>query len=494
MELSLVSSLVIGGISLLFQHRGQIRTSIKEDFEKGRKNEYLKKLSNPKFLKYYNDYLTELLAILQKHLGLPFSNRANNFTTNLAVFYSFAVFLIIWIFSGSGKLANIIILDESIIAPFRISLMVLSLLFIYLSFIYLNKNRYPIFRKRHYSIALRVFVFLPYFCVAVVLPTEWVLGVIYPSWIKTTIIILFSSSLGGFILNRAFLQKSGATIFAITFIILVFGSAVFSTFFQINNNLLQFAVMLAIFICLSLAVYFVNYKIGAEKVYFINILMIGLYLFISKYYPAVLGMDVVSAILLYFFVLLPSLNGLMDWISLAISRLLAKQIIAQNNVKILLGAILLDILAAVGLMAALIFIFISGTKLFNILVVSGRPYEIPIKELIEAARLHPFSREGLWVVVMLFSTLIPTFVHFFIAVTAVCFKFPFQNTKKNLLHEIKQKNYSSACIDKLAWYLASINIVSILATVTFTCFIIYLIHPYFLDLIYSLALFSYNII
>jgi hypothetical protein len=466
------------------------KAKIKADFKNGKKDEYLRKLETPKFLIYYNQYLGRVLKFLSDNFGPPFSNSSNNFTTNLAVFYSFAAFFGIWVFSGVGKMGNVTILDENINPRLRFLYFIISIIFIIISYLLLDdKYKGPLKRDKRIVYFLYVLVFIPYFAVAILLPSNWIYHTDLNGAIKSLLIILFASSLGGFILNRAFTNKSGSVIFAITFIILVFGSSVASTLIQFTQDPIKFLIMLGTTLFLSYSVYFIQKKYDAQYVYFVNLIMVSSYVIIIRYFPSILGVDIISAILLYFFVLMPSLNGVMDWISLSIGRILAKIIIRNNDLTTLIILVFVDLIVALILLCSLVIVFITGTKVFNYLLVHNEGFKIPIDKLIESTKHSPFTGSGLWVSIMLFSTLIPTVFHFFIANNALT-KYGFKGLRNYLAKKIKLRRVSSWTYNLFAWYLITVPSVGLLITIAIAGGLVYLVVPYFSQLIYSVAIYS----
>jgi hypothetical protein len=133
------------------------------------------------------------------------------------------------------------------------------------------------------------------------------------------------------------------------------------------------------------------------------------------------GAAAVAIFLLYVF--LPIANAAMDWLSWAVSRRLLADLV-QRGANAGVGAILwhaaADLIAALVLLAGLAFLLpfvLQGTNLvFDWPAIEWWDY-------LAAARRAPFG-EGLFVTGMLFSTLLPTAVHFLILMFALLFPQP----------------------------------------------------------------------
>jgi len=119
-------------------------------------------------------------------------------------------------------------------------------------------------------------------------------------------------------------------------------------------------------------------------------------------------------LLLLFFVLLPMLNALLDWMSWIVTRFFLRRV-AQTPTS-LAGAGLLvleltaDLAAAILLFLGLVVLLPNGIEAINaVLSLTGRP-SFDWRDVVLRANEAPFS-EGLFVIGMLVTTLLPTFVH-----------------------------------------------------------------------------------
>jgi hypothetical protein len=115
-----------------------------------------------------------------------------------------------------------------------------------------------------------------------------------------------------------------------------------------------------------------------------------------------------------FWVFLPLANALLDWLSWAISRALGREILRRQSWATVLKHGLLDAVLAVVLLVLLAMLLAAGIEAVN-LWFAGQGSKPPVDaaRLLDGARDQPFGPGGLWVTMMLVSTLIPTLLHVF---------------------------------------------------------------------------------
>lgn len=119
-------------------------------------------------------------------------------------------------------------------------------------------------------------------------------------------------------------------------------------------------------------------------------------------------------LLLLFFVLLPMLNALLDWMSWIVTRFFLRRVaqVSQSwkGAGLLFLELSADLAAAILLFLALVVLLPNGIEIVNaVLSVTGRP-PFDWRDIVFRAYEAPLS-EGLFVVGMLITTLVPTFVH-----------------------------------------------------------------------------------
>jgi hypothetical protein len=119
-------------------------------------------------------------------------------------------------------------------------------------------------------------------------------------------------------------------------------------------------------------------------------------------------------LLLLFFVLLPMLNALLDWLSWIVTRFFLRRVAqvpqSWKGAGLLVVELTADLAAAILLFLALVVLLPNGIEIVNaVLSVTGRP-PFDWREIVSRAHEAPLS-EGLFVLGMLITTLVPTFVH-----------------------------------------------------------------------------------
>jgi hypothetical protein len=119
-------------------------------------------------------------------------------------------------------------------------------------------------------------------------------------------------------------------------------------------------------------------------------------------------------LLILFFVLLPMLNALLDWLSWIVTRFFLRRV-AQvtptlSGVGLLVLELSADLAAAMVLFLGLVVLLPNGIEVINaVLSVTGRA-AFDWRDIVLRANEAPLS-EGLFVIGMLITTLAPTFVH-----------------------------------------------------------------------------------
>jgi hypothetical protein len=130
--------------------------------------------------------------------------------------------------------------------------------------------------------------------------------------------------------------------------------------------------------------------------------------------------DELAVALIVFFLVLPFINGLWDWLSWRVTRGLGRHLLASFGAESLkqraltvIGHGALDLILSVALLAAMAFFLAFGFEAYNRLAVAQRGEDLPVFFLgpfLANAANHPWT-EGLWLTVMLLSTLVPTALH-----------------------------------------------------------------------------------
>jgi hypothetical protein len=140
-------------------------------------------------------------------------------------------------------------------------------------------------------------------------------------------------------------------------------------------------------------------------------------------------------LIVLFFLFLPFINSIFDYISMYASRYFAKQILKTNSkIKIFVDAIL-DLVVAVVLLYLLALTLYMVLDAANLYILKDSTYHIPIESYKAKLIANPFSKDVLWITLMFFSTLIPTIIHLYLATYALLAYF----ITKPHLHELVSK-------------------------------------------------------
>lgn len=125
-------------------------------------------------------------------------------------------------------------------------------------------------------------------------------------------------------------------------------------------------------------------------------------------------------ILVLLFVALPFLNSVLDWISLNVTRWFGRGIVAESRSARGLGWTVVlavaDLLAALGFLFAIAWFLAFGVEALGLFF--GQSLELD--DYVGDAVAQPWSR-GLWASIMVLSTLLPTAIHFVLALAALWF-------------------------------------------------------------------------
>jgi len=116
--------------------------------------------------------------------------------------------------------------------------------------------------------------------------------------------------------------------------------------------------------------------------------------------------------MLLFFVILPPINAFWDWLAWEVSRLLARKLLVRvNPFKILKQTIIaafVGLMLLIGLICSMTY---AITWFNNWMLAHANTQPLPLNGLIAAMAQNPVSPEGIWITIMLLSTLLPTFFH-----------------------------------------------------------------------------------
>jgi hypothetical protein len=124
--------------------------------------------------------------------------------------------------------------------------------------------------------------------------------------------------------------------------------------------------------------------------------------------------------LLLFFIILPPINALWDWLAWEGCRVLGHNLYKKISPRALilngLWAFALGMIFLFGLTVSATWVITQFNKW---MMLSTHTIPLSINDLVKAAVDSPLSVEGLWLTIMLFSTLIPSFFYFVFVVVGV---------------------------------------------------------------------------
>ncbi len=115
-------------------------------------------------------------------------------------------------------------------------------------------------------------------------------------------------------------------------------------------------------------------------------------------------------LILLFFIILPLVNAVFDYISMYFSRFFAYRILKDSKGKIVL-AIFLDSIVALILLFLLAYTLYYVLDFVNISIIKDKTIWIPIETYKTQILTNPLDKEVLWITLMFVSTLVPTLTH-----------------------------------------------------------------------------------
>jgi hypothetical protein len=449
------------------------------------------------FTKNYRKYLEAGLDKLDDILGAPFSAQALTINTSLAIFYAISLFMLSWAFGGSGKLASIVILPET----FSIIQRIFTLLFfivIFLIFIFYEKIDSGIekFLSKIFPQRLSSWV---YCFLAAIIISAIVFYLKNYFIIISMLIIFFSSAIAvsvaftiafaGAVPVAFAVAGKGAVTFAFAFSVAVAVSGAASGAVP-GESAFAFAFILIILPLIYLSEKSLKWSY-IVSLSLIIILFTGLSLEVKF-----LSLNKFFISYLFFLIILPIINGWLDFSSFFVSRKLARKIVDNKGIKTFIIHFGADFIIAIILLVTLIFGICFCTELFNHFVIKKPDLMINLPNFIETARHNPLGAESLWITLMLFSTLLPTAAHFVLAFFgAYTAFFTPKFIRKNFAARLKDTNTSGIKLILPAIYFSLRYPVSIVFGIGFLCTAGYFISKYclhFANLLSTVAYWGIN--
>lgn len=455
------------------------------------RDSYIRKLKNPKFKEVYLNTLENILRKIGNWFGKPFSIKALNMNTSLSVFYAILLFFITWMFGGTGSLGNLAFFKNSLSIDMRILFGLISTgtLMIFLKhkeidlLITKEKKIFTIIiptriLKPVYYIFSTITIFTTLIISGVNLLNPvclTILGILLYSpiiSIHSTILIFLSTNIS---FSANVVNFSVSNVEATFTIIAVILAVAISIREKIVKGAGMFAVLIVfgtslapgsagpVIVCSILIVYLLNSYLQGNHLYFYSLAILAILILL-------LLLDIVNwkgrpTTDTYFLVFLPFINGIFDYISLAISRKLSYRILKKRSFKTILIHIAIDLFLAIILLVFLISFIVIGTGLFDIYI-NSPDRQFDTQKIINITYQRPLSLDGgLWVTVMIFSTLIPTLVHVLMALSGIFTFLTPERIRINLIKKLREykKKKSRVLLTMPAMYFPSIYTLSILS-------------------------------
>lgn len=121
-----------------------------------------------------------------------------------------------------------------------------------------------------------------------------------------------------------------------------------------------------------------------------------------------------------FFFALPFLNSVLDAASWAVSRQLGREMLDRNFHRWgMIGFVLLDFVLALIFLGVLAILFGAGGEMLDQFAIATTGSSLlDLDAMIDQVISEPLG-DGLWITLMLFSTLVPTTIHAFVAIGSV---------------------------------------------------------------------------
>jgi len=369
----------------------------------------------PEFQELYKKYLSSALDWLDERIGESLTWKAFSFHVGMALIYAIGLFAVSWAMGGSGSIGELEVFSNHIPVWQRLGLLAL----LGVSFLGVFKHQ----AVDHFIEA----------ALTKKLPEKYarwayrsfiaILMIVFAVWqgaysvFLLSLVALYSPTaavVGAFAFTVAGKFAVSVT-FAIAFVLIaaVVGAFAFTSIFTFAVSV----VGAGAFTAASTTLVSVEKKILRRFNFYsfslIFLFLLGIHFEFSFLEP---NRDLVTN--LFFLVFLPYLNGVLDFISFWISRSLGRKILAAKHGWEAIQQISWDALAAFLLLSALVFGITFSVALFNLWIARQPELMVNLQELMQHAKEAPFGANGLWLTVMVFSTLLPTFLHLVMALIA----------------------------------------------------------------------------
>ncbi len=409
------------------------------------------------FRNTYRNLLRAGLDFLGNIFGKPWGGQALSVSIALSFCYTLGVFFLVWLAGGQGKLGPSVILPEDWPLLARGILCLTFILFILLIFYHENINKkFVAFHIERFEVSAKLinriyigigtiifliilfllrsnievgrFTFLIIFLPVIIFSLSIVLEIVgIGIGIGIGIGVIVGGGLGGLgglVIGAGFVIGGTLILAATAGIGIREGGALIVSVIGIGIGVIGFGLWSEIFELITL-------NNGNVAIRFSNDSLADLF--------GVLILNYAIVSFLLFLLILPMMNGMLDYISWAISRFLGEQILRHQSFSRIVMHVLLDMVVAILLLLVLTFLLTFGLEVINRFVLEPLQIPIDISGMMEQTMQSPLGQDGLWISFMLFSTLIPTMLHFGVALSSLStLYFTTKNYRKRLIEVLKE--------------------------------------------------------
>jgi len=362
--------------------------------EEKQTKQLIARLEKFQLLPFYRSRLQSLLDRLDNYLT-PLSwswkfVRVNlSFHYTLAIIYLFVVFFLVWFLGGSGDIGALPILptEESLLKRTYILISLIAIAFIF------RIKSFKSFKKLDERFKTKFQSLLPQRLKP------------YALWIEKALVMIII-----FIFFYANMSSLSAT--------LIIGS-----FFVVKVDSVAYLLIYILVAGLGIALLITGLGETQARTGIVLgvVLLVGLFgLAVSGVIIGVLGLIAEGffySSIFIFFIIIPFLNALLDFLSFTISRYFFSKIAKGDSVLWIILHIMIDFALAFVFLGALYLMLYGSIEFFNSLV--DTELQIPINIMLKNTLNNPFGLDNLWITFMLLSTLLPTFVHLLLALVSV---------------------------------------------------------------------------
>ena len=443
----------------------------------GHRQRFRLELSCEGQLRVYRMLLVQGLWSIRRHFKKRWSMGAYGTCMFWSLVYALVFFLITWLIGGSGKLGNVEFLPENI-PNFRKFFYILftSLLGYCIYRFSMNWSELLLSGAPAGRLCRTVAFTSSYTALFITLGifsiTETLVDSVFIGLSAATIIIVVSLGTWFSVVSRGFVRNLGGPIWipniASILITLVFTSAtIASAFFvsfygQVSRGMEAGALMMIAFAAgtvftvrkssIAGSISVTAFPVGAL------VACVGLIVFTFNSNVRNLALTI-----LIFFTILPVINAAVDWISWGVSRYLGMKIINLKNINLMemISHLIIDIILAIVLLFLLALIIVISFEIVNFLFhfFHGTEVAVDIRKVAEAASIEPWGVDGLWLTLMLLTTIIPTALHLSLSVYGLL-TIGHNNLRKYVLNLISD-SASHSDLAKASMYFSANYLISI---------------------------------